>query len=125
MLFQNWNRLLILLGYFRSMNSHLSDDTKLNRIGEILAKGVAIYQLRNKKRVAVNNYEKKEFADPIIEFLVKFGEASPSEIRDSLSISRSTVYRRLKELESSGLVRRVGETKQVKYSLSNILDDDV
>ena len=116
----------------RYSTEYLSREARIKRIGEILAKGVALmhsqnrsdgYQpIRNFPHPLNNNHEKfdspPKLADitesspenlVVLNFIRQRREVSPKDIQDFLSCSRSTVFRKLKSLQKSGLVDKNGQ----------------
>ncbi|MGJ8660594.1 MAG: winged helix-turn-helix domain-containing protein [Bacteroidota bacterium] len=102
------------------MGSDLSEEARFVRISEILAKGITLHRGAHQKKEKTIPLitDEVESADPIIKFLSLHGEASPAELCEALSVSRTTMFRRLKELRVTGLVVSKGHTRKLKYSLS-------
>ena len=109
--------------------SALSDTERLTRIGEILAVGVGRLltlqqrehggsERRSDGREQSVSEELADESSKILRFLTKVGSATPSEIRSKFGLSRTTAYRRLKDLEKQGLVKRCGKSRDVVYEIA-------
>ena len=56
-------------------------------------------------------------AKAIMVFLKRVGNASPVEICRFINLSRTTVFRRLRELHRCGVIEKIGNTSAVKYKI--------
>ena len=110
------------------MSETLTYSERMERIGEILAIGVGRYRMlkngdeafvEDPKRLAVRSRTtpKRDDGNLVVQFLAKVHQASPLEIRNRFGWSRTTAYRRLKELESDGRVIRCGTSRDAVYEL--------
>lgn len=94
----------------------LSDARRMERIGELLARAISRKVRREALEAARRNQPAiPEHADPILIFIRQVGEASPKEIRDRFTLSRSTAFRRLDALVASGQLSKHGNTKSIRY----------
>ncbi len=101
-----------------------SEEERIQRIGGILAAGVARVLLREQRAsaIAASNEDgsKPELSDELaemFEFVAKVRVVSPAEIRAKFRLSRTTAYRRLKALEDKGLIARKGNSRGSSYVL--------
>lgn len=117
-----------------NMTEHLTDKERMARIGQLLAKGITLMLMheaeekRQAKEQAALAQEPPVAADTlagldddhrrILEFLLRVGKSSPREIQDSLEMSKATLFRRLRELQTAGLVERTGKSAAVRYRAS-------
>lgn len=62
--------------------------------------------------------ERNEESDRVLQFLSVVRAASPATIRESLGISRSTVYRALQRLSREQQVIAEGQTRMLVYRLN-------
>ncbi len=53
--------------------------------------------------------------EELLRFLRSVRRASPAEIRKRFKVPKTTLYRRLKNLESHGLVKKSGTSRAVVY----------
>lgn len=111
-----------------TITNSLTDDQRLARVGALLATGVnrllfnrpagdgciSDGAIADSKTAGT---ETKSGSD-LLKFLSKVRSASPSEIRAKFGLTRTTAYRRLKELEDQGLVRRRGSSRDVVYEIA-------
>jgi len=56
----------------------------------------------------------------MVEHLELIGSVSPRELQARFELSRRTVSRRLKQLESAGLVVRFGNTRALRYRIATV-----
>jgi ATP-dependent DNA helicase RecG len=77
--------------------------------GEFFVKCILPRKAREKKESIMTDNEK------IMELLEMYGEISPKDIMDHLSVSRSTATRKLQELIKIKKIIRIGKTKKVRY----------
>lgn len=115
-----------------NLTAHLTHKERMARIGQLLAKGVTLMLMREAE--AKRQAEEAQAAtkvDPtvttatvdwlgddhraIVEYLNRVGKASPRELKDALELSRTTIFRRLRELQAAGLVARSGKSAAVRY----------
>ncbi len=121
---------------------HLTREERLARIGALLAKGIYLMLSReaeekrqlelqasasaadrgvpdsNNQTVTNGMSELDEDDRRIIEYLKRVGSASPRHMQGALSMSKATLFRRLTELLTAGLVVRSGKTTGVRYRLA-------
>lgn len=104
---------------------YLSDESRLARIGEILARGVA--NVVNRPPVTpdlVPDGDVTPAVDPetlsVFSAIMKFGKLSPQEIQVRLDASRATANRRISKWEDAGLVQRTGKTTAVTVTLTEL-----
>lgn len=109
------------------MRAHISKEQRMERIGELLSKGVAI-MLANENRDAsaaaapirkVNLVNLDATSRNILTFVQKVGCASPREIEHRLGIGRRTVLRKLKSMYESDILIKKGKTTSIRYELSD------
>ncbi len=113
---------------------HMSRDTRMWRIGHILSKGISIMLAKKmEKQEALaqnalamqsgeNNGEGQttklcDDSKAIMNCLRRVGPSSPTDIWHYTGISRTTVFRRLKEMHSAGLLKKGGSTSAVRYAI--------
>ena len=116
---------------------HLSRQERIRRIAELLAKGIALMHMRDAGTPVTPNISRRakhagrrlshddlipiEGLDAegqsIVDYLRCVGNASPSNIREQLHLSRTSVWRRLKELETLGVIAKSGRTRSARYGL--------
>ncbi|MDD5677008.1 MAG: helix-turn-helix domain-containing protein [Kiritimatiellae bacterium] len=111
---------------------HMSRDARMWRIGHILSKGISLMLAKEmEEREALarnalatqfgeNNREGQttnlcDDSKAILDYLRRVGPASPTNIWRYTGISRTTVFRRLKELTKVGLLQKTGRDKSVQY----------
>lgn len=123
----------------------ISREERIRRVGEILSMGVTLMRINeSKKELAVSHLKTREarlifigssqtsasssripvpegvsqdLAQNIVEFLESVGEATPQELQNRFSLTRSKTYRVLKSLRESGQVKNFGNTRSIKYQL--------
>jgi uncharacterized membrane protein len=120
---------------------YLTREQRLARIGALLAKGIYLMLsreaeemrqlelqasasgtdpgVRNSNNQTVTNGMSQSDEDDrrIIEYLRRVESASPRHMHRALSMSKATLFRRLTELMTAGLVMRAGKTTGVQYRL--------
>ena len=117
-----------------NQTEHLTYKERIARIGQLLAKGVTLMLMceaeerrqaeaqasvkENPIAVAVSMAGLGDDHRKILEYLNRVGKASPREMQDALEISKTTLFRRLTELQEGGLVVRSGKSAAVRYRLS-------
>lgn len=97
-----------------------SEQARLRRIGELLARAISRKcheeELEKAKKA---NPTLPEDADPILIFISEVGECSPKEVRERFSLSRTTAFRRLSRLVDAGqLAKSGGSTNAIRYRLA-------
>ena len=96
-----------------------SNQARFRRIGELLARAISRQSQREElERARRNQGNLPDDADPITIFISQVGECSPREIKERFSLSRSTTFRRLDALVKSGRLKKDGNTRNSRYSLS-------
>jgi len=111
-----------------TITNSLTDDQRLARVGTLLAMGVSrllFNQIGENQPADAGEIVTSTEASPkansgseLLKFLSRVRTASPSEIRAKFGLTRTTAYRRLKELEDRGLVRRRGSSRDVVYEIA-------
>ena len=107
----------------------------MRRLGELCSKAVTLFLLdqtaaaEEAARTALENRNTDDHlcdrvdlpltddAKVIIAYLRRVGSASPTEISQYTELSRTTVFRRLRELVRRGLISKSGNTKSARYGL--------
>lgn len=125
------------------MTEHLSREERIQRIGELLSKGVTLMlireaELKRSSQVAATSASGNGSADEppavpspehqvagdddtarsILDFLRRVGQASPRDIQRNLDLPKSTLYRHLIRLVQSSLVVGTGKTSAIRYRLA-------
>ena len=119
----------------------LSREERLQRIGALLCKAVSLSLMRESRlqespsagqgaieqatetstpSAVVEPPEKDAFT--LLQHFSKFGEFSPKEAMKFLNISRTSTYRKLLRLESSGWIVRQGKTNSARYVITGRLE---
>jgi transcriptional regulator with GAF, ATPase, and Fis domain len=62
--------------------------------------------------------------DLILGVIDRLGAVSPAEIRSEISLTRTTLLRRLNELVSANIIERIGEGRNTKYTRPSALEND-
>lgn len=113
---------------------HMSRDARMWRIGHILSKGISLMlakEMEEREALARNalamqsgenhcEEQTTELCDDskaIMDYLRRVGPSSPTNIWRYTGISRTTVFRRLKGMHSTGLLRKSGSTSAVRYAI--------
>lgn len=117
---------------------HLTRAERIQRIGELLSKGVALLLLREANENVTRQSESSPNGDhqapaktvagrtssavsedtaesTILNYLRRVGCASPRDIQSSLDLPKSTVYRHVNRLVRMKLVGRSGKTTSIRY----------
>ena len=100
-----------------------SENERIVRAGQLLAFGVRRLLLESPPAMEASSLAQKDGDLPmeeatILSFLDKVRTASPVEIRSKFNMSRTTTYRRLRDLERRGLIRRSGRSRSVVYEIA-------
>ncbi len=112
-------------------SSGLTESERLRRVAEILCKVILLAEAdaalhvpsagetaepatRNPVRPAADHPDDEQ----ILRYLALVGEASPVEIRSTLSLSRSSACRALQRLARARRIRGSGLTRQLVYQLN-------
>lgn len=100
-------------------------EARLERIGDILARGAARLLARERrereiaaKEAAADISELTQEEEKVLHLVEKFGSISPAELGDHLDLSRATVARRTAGLKQRGLLRSDGKTSALKFYLT-------
>jgi uncharacterized membrane protein len=109
---------------------------RLSRIGELLAKGVALMlareaqekedlkqvELLKQNSASTRTTHHAEHAvgendaeSAMLAYLLRVGAASPRDIQLAMDMSKATAFRRLDHLVKNGLVTRAGKTTAIRY----------
>ena len=120
---------------------HLTRSERIERIGQILAKGVGLLLARNAEKLRLaesptstcaadqprlHSQDQHEAGGAIVlddqeqrilEYLKRVNTASPREMQSCLGLSKATLFRRLKRLLEARLVVSSGSTTAVRYGL--------
>jgi hypothetical protein len=121
---------------------HLTRSERMQRIGELLAKGIALLLTMGaeEKRLAASQastsapgglpsqvLNKTEPSSPmllddekrrIVEYLMRVRKASPRYMQLCLDLAKATLFRCLKRLLEANLVVRSGKTAAIRYQLA-------
>ncbi|MFT5471417.1 MAG: putative HTH transcriptional regulator [Verrucomicrobiales bacterium] len=102
---------------------HMTRDARIQRIGEILARGIAIVATRDEANEASSCCSAKpapevdERTRSALELIWKFGEISPRELQEHLGASRSTATRAIRDWQREGFIKKSGETSAIRLQL--------
>ena len=109
----------------------MTESSRRRRIAELLCKAILLAEAKDAVAAAeraagvdvptepdVATNERSEESDRVLQFLSVVREASPATIRESLGISRSTVYRALQRLSREQQVIAEGQTRMIVYRLN-------
>lgn len=109
----------------------MTESSRRRRIAELLCKAILLAEANDAVAAAeraagvdvptepdVATNERSEESDRVLQFLSVVREASPATIRESLGISRSTVYRALQRLSREQQVIAEGQTRMLVYRLN-------
>lgn len=101
------------------MPERLTKAERFERIGEILARGVGrLLVLEGVADTAATTSAMSAQDAELLDFLTTVSGASPAEIRAKFEVPKTTLYRRLKDLEHRGLIRRKGASRDVVYEVA-------
>lgn len=115
----------------------MSREERISRIGELLAKGVALMLWREKESAAgcqakaadSTTYGQRAAGDMkteipldsiermIVDYLERVQFASPRDIQRSLNLPKTTVFRKLKRLSQTRILDCSGNTSAIRYRL--------
>ena len=105
----------------------LTSEQRLQRIAELLSKAVTLYVLKEReagRKVAAAGVVAKVEAEEddwitrgMMSYMMRFGWATPQEMLRHLDVTRSTLFRRLRELRKRGLVESRGHTSGTQYRI--------
>jgi DNA-binding transcriptional ArsR family regulator len=109
----------------------MTEASRRRRIAELLCKAILLAEANDavaavERAAGVDvptdpdeaTNERNEESDRVLQFLGVVREASPATIRESLGISRSTVYRALQRLSREQQVIAEGQTRMIVYRLN-------
>lgn len=109
---------------------HLSRDARISLLGHYLSKMVSLMHAdemeqgeRNARRamddrtMIMQSGALPNDSDVIVTFLRRVRSASAKEISRFAGIARSSMFRRLRELTTAGVIGRTGMGKQARYGL--------
>lgn len=116
---------------------HLTRAERLRRIGELLAKGVALMLAEERTQVckpnavsagerpdvfgiageSVTGHPLVETERAICDYVQKVRTASPRDIQRACSLSKATAFRALTRLVQRDVLTRTGGTTAVRYQL--------
>jgi DNA-binding transcriptional ArsR family regulator len=109
----------------------MTESSRRRRIAELLCKAILLAEANDAVVAAERaagidvptvpdeaTNERNEESDRVLQFLSVVREASPATIRESLGISRSTVYRALQRLSREQQVIAEGQTRMIVYRLN-------
>jgi hypothetical protein len=109
----------------------MTESSRRRRIAELLCKAILLAEANDAVAAAERaagvdvptepdeaTNERNEESDRVLQFLSVVREASPATIRESLGISRSTVYRALQRLSREQQVIAEGQTRMIVYRLN-------
>jgi DNA-binding transcriptional ArsR family regulator len=121
---------------------HMKCEQRLQRIGELLSKGITLMLSREAEARAcetpragplTEEAAAGAFSTPdapgrepltdktmqeVLSYLERIGSASPKEIQSNLGLSRRTAARKVKQLQDAGLIVRNGHTRGVRYQVA-------
>lgn len=118
---------------------------RIERIGELLAKGVALMLLDEARKRRASHHPESDGSEgvatpsgnprsnartskptslseptcPVVDYLGRVQTASPRDIQRALTMSKATVFRRLNSLIKAGTVVCSGHTTSIRYSLAS------
>ena len=75
-------------------------------------------------RAAASAAARPSLADQVVAVVDRTGSAGSAEIRDELSLPRTTLRRALNKLVATGLLRRVGDGRSIRYARANATNAD-
>ncbi len=115
----------------------LSREARMRRLGELCSKAITLFLAdHTESGESAARSQMGEFphhgvgkksietiisddAKSIIAYLRRVGASSPREICQYTELSRTTVFRRLRELGRSGIVIKTGHTSAAKYAIAS------
>ena len=121
--------------------SHLTRGERIERIGELLSKGITLLLLREAETRKLSLSRHTPTAPPdevtgngdmqgaplepldetentILEFLKRVGRASPRDLQRGLDLPKATLYRSLNRLVQAKIITRTGKTSAIRYTLA-------
>lgn len=114
---------------FVPSTEHLTEAERLDRIGELLYTAALRYCRRQAHTGVVPEVKPPPLSASIpaiaasrdtydiVAYLAKAGPAPPRDIREALGLSRTTAFRRLRDLVEAGQVKLQGRTHALTYGL--------
>jgi len=110
----------------KNIYSNLSSDERLNRIANIINKGIYLYALKNDwfdKKDQRKSEEKKITAEEeqIILLAKKAGRITNNDVQALFSWHRNTTTQRLKDMISKGLLVRTGKGRHCFYTTTKLI----
>jgi len=107
---------------------YLTREERIRRIGEILAKGIALMhaaQAEAARKAAeapvvgkVEQEERDWIIRAMVDYMKKSGWSTPREMVLNLDVKRTTLFRRLQDLRKRGLIESRGNTRGTQYRLA-------
>jgi len=118
---------------------HLTREERIQRIGQLLAKGISLLLAREaeERRLAISQVSTAAADQPaphfqdqhgagstnglddderkILEYLRRMKTASPRNMQSYLELSKATLYRKLRQLLDANLVTASGKTTGIRY----------
>lgn len=125
----------------RELSPYLTREERIQRIGELLAKGISLMlqreaeEARNSGSQAPSNSAIAPAASvgngncstatdlvdsdarAILDYFKRVGSASPRHIQRYLELSKATAFRRLDRLVKANLITRIARTTGIRYQL--------
>lgn len=108
-----------------AVGSQSDEQRRLDRIGEILSGGVALWLMAREQRAkeaASDSIPLEDDLNPeciqILDLIKKHSEIATGDVIRLMGLTRSTARRRLAELVSKERVELVGEGRGARYVLS-------
>ena len=105
-------------------------EERLRRIGALFSKAVTLIGNRDPDVTtamgadmakSASTEQWPEFLEPLVRRFQSLGTFSPKEAADLWVISRTSCYRRLRQLETEGWIIRNGKTRAVRYHFCPVL----
>lgn len=106
-------------------------DERLRRIGILFSKAVTLVGNRHADVIAAAELGTvdsasiqpwPEFLEPLVRRFQSLGTFSPQEAAKLWMTSRTSCYRRLRQLEKEGWIIRSGRTRAVRYHFSRAVE---
>ena len=114
----------------------LSREARMRRVGELCSKAVTLFllnRMETEEAAARSALDRRvspcphnatgmplpDDAKAIMDYLRRVGPASPAEICGYTELSRTTVTRRLNDLQRLGFISKAGRTTAVRYTMVN------